>query len=263
MFRPYNNNNNPIMIPSDSESDDSNNNNNSDGAVQIDQPALQQREIGGPRYEVDRVGSSSMRVRGSVSPYHTSIEQEKKVRSRLREERHAALSVLMDRELLTTQALVAQETLPQARRRFLAKLMAPEDPAVATSLRADRFIIQHRSSSTGASMSMSTTAPMIVHRSIVDVHGTDDLGWRRPDGAAGNGRGGGSSASSNFSSPAAGSSKQKGTRMTPDKDRARGPKGKNPTTSSGSSSTRTRREWERRRGWSGAERENRVFDLPY
>ncbi|THC89746.1 hypothetical protein EYZ11_010811 [Aspergillus tanneri] len=216
MFRPYNNNNNPIMIPSDSESDDSNNNNNSDGAVQIDQPALQQREIGGP-----------------LSPYHTSIEQEKKVRSRLREERHAALSVLMDRELLTTQALVAQETLPQARRRFLAKLMAPEDPAVATSLRADRFIIQHRSSSTGASMSMSTTAPMIVHRSIVDVHGTDDLGWRRPDGAAGNGRGGGSSASSNFSSPAAGSSKQKGTRMTPDKDRARGPKGKNPTTSSG------------------------------
>ena len=41
--------------------------------------------------------------------YHTSIEQEKKVRCRLREERHAALCVLMDRELLTIQALAAQE----------------------------------------------------------------------------------------------------------------------------------------------------------
>lgn len=50
-----------------------------------------------------------MRYRGSQPPYHTSLEQEKKVRSRLREERHAALSVLTDRELLTTQALAAQE----------------------------------------------------------------------------------------------------------------------------------------------------------
>jgi hypothetical protein len=32
-----------------------------------------------------------------------------KLRSRLREERHAALCVLMDRELLTIQALAAQE----------------------------------------------------------------------------------------------------------------------------------------------------------
>lgn len=48
-------------------------------------------------------------IRGSPSIYHTSIEQEKKVRSRLREERHAALSVLMDRELLMVQALAAQE----------------------------------------------------------------------------------------------------------------------------------------------------------
>lgn len=48
-------------------------------------------------------------MRGPLTSYHTTIEQEKKVRSRLREERHAALCVLMDRELLTMQALVAQE----------------------------------------------------------------------------------------------------------------------------------------------------------
>jgi hypothetical protein len=39
-----------------------------------------------------------------------------KLRSRLREERHAALCVLMDRELLTIQALAAQEVcLPNSR----------------------------------------------------------------------------------------------------------------------------------------------------
>jgi hypothetical protein len=41
--------------------------------------------------------------------WHTTLEQEKKVRSRLREERHTALCVLLDRELLTLQALASQE----------------------------------------------------------------------------------------------------------------------------------------------------------
>ena len=45
----------------------------------------------------------------STSTYRTTIEQEKKVRARLREERHAALSVLLDRELLMVQALAANE----------------------------------------------------------------------------------------------------------------------------------------------------------
>ncbi|PYH44260.1 uncharacterized protein BP01DRAFT_424313 [Aspergillus saccharolyticus JOP 1030-1] len=75
--------------------------------------------------------------------YHASLEQDKKHRSRVREERHAALCVLMDRELLTVQALAAHETIPQTRRRFLAKLLSPEDPESATTLQADRFIIQH------------------------------------------------------------------------------------------------------------------------
>jgi hypothetical protein len=44
--------------------------------------------------------------------WHTTLEQEKKVRSRLREERHAALCVLLDRELLTLQALANQEVHP-------------------------------------------------------------------------------------------------------------------------------------------------------
>ncbi|PYI16502.1 hypothetical protein BO86DRAFT_153601 [Aspergillus japonicus CBS 114.51] len=75
--------------------------------------------------------------------YQTSLEQDKRLRSRIREERHAALCVLLDRELLTVQALAAQESIPQTRRRFLAKLLSPEDPDTAASLQGDRFVIQH------------------------------------------------------------------------------------------------------------------------
>ncbi|EAW14049.1 uncharacterized protein ACLA_070820 [Aspergillus clavatus NRRL 1] len=172
--------------------------------------------------------------------YHAAIEQEKKIRSRLREERHAALSVLLDRELLTIQALANQETLPQARRRFLAKLMAPEDPDVAAAIRADRFIIHHTSSSSSSS---SSSSAMMVSRRIVDVHETDDAGWRRPDTGAGAG-------ASAASSPAS-SSRTKG-KMTPDRARAKA------KMSSGrqQQQQQQQRERERRRRWSGAERED-------
>ncbi|PLB47888.1 hypothetical protein P170DRAFT_465413 [Aspergillus steynii IBT 23096] len=211
MFTPHTNrpNNNPIVIPSGSDSDAYSDSELSD--MEVDPPSRPHRP-GMSRF--DAAPPSSMRYRASQPPYHTSLEQEKKVRSRLREERHAALSVLTDRELLTTQALAAQETLPQTRRRFLSKLMAPEDPAVATSLRADRFIIQHPtaaghhsssgvgrageggpSSLTSPRPGSSTTVPMIVQRGIVDVHDEDDAGWRRPtmeggrEGGAGTGTG--------------------------------------------------------------------------
>lgn len=41
--------------------------------------------------------------------YQTTLDQERQIRTRLREDRHAALCVLLDRELLTIQALAHQE----------------------------------------------------------------------------------------------------------------------------------------------------------
>ncbi|KAF7588684.1 hypothetical protein BBP40_005317 [Aspergillus hancockii] len=187
------------------------------------------------------------RMRGSLSNYHTSIAQEKKVRSRLREERHAVLCVLMDRELLTMQALAAQETLPQARRRFLSKLIAPEDPEVAASIRSDIFIVQHPSTS-----SPTSAIPLPVHRSVVDVHETDDAGWRRPADATGG-------SSSAFSSPAS-SVKNKGRLSTPDRARGKGKLFVGFGSGPGSAS-RDQRGRERRR-WSEAEREEYGVSSP-
>ncbi|GKZ17087.1 hypothetical protein AbraIFM66951_006041 [Aspergillus brasiliensis] len=150
--------------------------------------------------------------------------QERQLRTRLREDRHAALCVLLDRELLTIQALAHQETLPQSRRRFLSRLLAPEDPESAASIRADRFTVQHPNTSSLASLS---TVAMIVPRQVVDVHETDDAGWRRPIERAG--RGGSVSAGGMQSSPASvgsgsisgsgsgSASKMKGRMGTPDR----------------------------------------------
>ncbi|KAK1139656.1 hypothetical protein N8T08_000593 [Aspergillus melleus] len=107
MFTPHSNrpNNIPIVIPSGSDSDGYSDSELSD--MEVDPPTRPQRAGMGSRFDT---APPPMRYRPSQPPYHTSLEQEKKVRSRLREERHAALSVLTDRELLTTQALAAQET---------------------------------------------------------------------------------------------------------------------------------------------------------
>ncbi|KAF4287174.1 hypothetical protein KXW98_006816 [Aspergillus fumigatus] len=181
--------------------------------------------------------ASSARMPSPGYPaWHTTHEQEKKVRSRLREERHAALCVLLDRELLTLQALATQETLPQARRRFLSKLLAPGDPEEAAKIRADRFIIQHPS--TTASSSSSSSVPLTVSRGLVDVHETDDGGWRRPDAGSGPG--------SAVSSPASGSKKR--GKETPDRARSK-------VKVSVSRQQQQQRERERRRRWSGAERD--------
>ncbi|OJJ01503.1 hypothetical protein ASPVEDRAFT_129249, partial [Aspergillus versicolor CBS 583.65] len=169
------------------------------------------------------------------------IEQEKKIRSRLREERHAALCVLMDRELLTIQALAAQETLPQTRRRFLSNLLAPSDPVTASSIRADQFTIQ-RSLPAPSPLSSANTEPVVVSRGVVDVCESDDSGWYRPEAEA---------ASGPSSSSPASSTKMKGRSSlgsagTPERTK----KGR---VSSGRQQQQTR---ERRRRWSGAERQD-------
>ncbi|KAJ5260213.1 hypothetical protein N7505_009594 [Penicillium chrysogenum] len=71
----------------------------------------------------------------------TAFEKDARTRSHLRDEKHAALAVLMDNELLVTYALASQETIPQTRRRFLAKYLAPNDPAKAEELYDPRFYI--------------------------------------------------------------------------------------------------------------------------
>ncbi|KAL4918184.1 hypothetical protein BDW62DRAFT_182002 [Aspergillus aurantiobrunneus] len=184
----------------------------------------------------------------TLTPAYTTslpIEQEKKIRSRLREERHAALCVLMDRELLTIQALAAQETLPQTRRRFLSNLLSPSDPSTAASIRADQFTIQ-RPVSASASLPSANTEPMVVSRGVVDVCESDDAGWYKPDAESALG---GPSSSSPASSV---KTKGKGTAGTvtgtPEKkSRAKG------RVSSGRHQQQTR---ERRRRWSGAERQD-------
>lgn len=206
-----------------------------DGAMQIDShghgngPAGLQHQHGHQRQQRQRVGFEGYNPSDAdptTAPlrYSTSIAREKRIRSKLREGRHAALCVLMDRELLMVQALAAHETIPQTRRRFLAQLMAPDDPAVATALRADRFTLLPPA---------STHASTIGPRTIVDVHETDDAGWYRPDQSS--------------------SKTNKG--KTPERDRDR-ERAKARTSLGGRQTQQHReRERERRRRWSGGERD--------
>ncbi|RAK97184.1 uncharacterized protein BO80DRAFT_504867 [Aspergillus ibericus CBS 121593] len=182
------------------------------------------------------------------SLYQATLDQERRMRTRLREERHAALCVLLDRELLTIQALAAQETLPQSRRRFLARLLAPEDPESAASIRADRFTVQHPAGASGSGSLLSSATAMIVPRRVVDVYETDDAGWRKPERG---GRGGERSAAMQSSPASVGSgsvssAKMKGRMGTPDRV-GRGTKGRGLQSSSYRERERER-ERERRRG---------------
>ncbi|GES57044.1 hypothetical protein ATEIFO6365_0001033100 [Aspergillus terreus] len=256
---------NPIVITSDDEPEAS------DDSMEIDfaSAPTRQQQIGflegynhnhphRPQYQQQQQPPPRQ------APLYTStLEQEKKVRSRLREERHAALCVLMDRELLTIQALAAQETLPQTRRRFLAKLMAPDDPEMAASIRADRFTIQHPSTTTtstssSSSSSASSSTSTTVQRKIVDVHESDDTGWRPPTdpssvsaaAVAGVASPGGPSAMT--TTPVSRGYARRMASMTPERTR-HSPAGRPRASASRSQQTRER---ERRRRWSGAERED-------
>ncbi|KAL2014440.1 hypothetical protein VTN00DRAFT_1965 [Thermoascus crustaceus] len=203
-----------------------------DGAMQIDHhghgPAGLQHQHGGHQRQQHRgrAGFEGYNPNNAdpTAPlrYATSLAHEKRIRSKLREGRHAALCVLMDRELLMVQALSAHETIPQTRRRFLAQLMAPDDPDVATALRADRFTLLPPA---------STHASSVGPRTIVDVHEADDAGWHRPDQPS--------------------SKTRKGKTPERDRDRVKA------RTSFGGRQTHQHRELERerRRRWSGGERD--------
>ncbi|KAJ5173616.1 uncharacterized protein N7500_001547 [Penicillium coprophilum] len=76
-----------------------------------------------------------------ITEPETAFEKDAHTRSHIRDEKHAALAVLMDSELLVTYALASRETIPQTRRRFLAKYLAPNDPEKAEELYDPRFYI--------------------------------------------------------------------------------------------------------------------------
>lgn len=107
-----------------------------------------------------------------------SNQHNNKLRARAREDRHAALCILLDRELLMLQALSHNETLPQARRRFLSKMMAPQDNADAGAIRAERYTIHVPGSNSGGGAGQYVTVPKVV----VDVCETGDEGWGNKEG---------------------------------------------------------------------------------
>ncbi|KAL4985400.1 hypothetical protein BDW68DRAFT_165181 [Aspergillus falconensis] len=234
--QPQAQNRTPIIIDSESEDDDVN-----------PHPRMttfsRRQPIPGASSSSTPRPTSLTPASASASAYTVTSAQEKRVRSRLREERHAVLCVLMDRELLTIQALAAQETLPQARRRFLSTLLSPSDPTTAASIRADQFTIQRPASS--AMFSPFSTEPIVVSRGIVDVCESDDSGWYKPEPDLAFGSPIGTSSPSASSSPVSGE-KMKG-KATPERSRA------GRRVSSGRQQQQTR---ERRRRWSGAERQD-------
>ncbi|KAJ5112633.1 hypothetical protein N7532_000678 [Penicillium argentinense] len=63
-----------------------------------------------------------------------------RARTRTREEEHAALCVSDDWELMVTHALNSRRTIPQTRRRFLAKMLAPGNPSLEEELYGGRFV---------------------------------------------------------------------------------------------------------------------------
>ena len=118
------------------------------------------------------------------------------------------LSTLIDSKMNPFALLTAIQTLPQARRRFTSKLMAPEDPADAAAIRADRYTIllpnnTTTTTTTGTGTGTGTTSSgsgsgsgsgpasnaqhVTVPRSVVDVHETGDAGWVRREGSASEG----------------------------------------------------------------------------
>ncbi|KAJ5339397.1 hypothetical protein N7452_006125 [Penicillium brevicompactum] len=110
--------------------------------------------------------------RSNVMQIPTSYEKDTRMRSHLREEKHAALCVLQDKEMLITYALAANETIPQTRRRFMAKYLAPNDPERAEELYAPRFWIPAEGEGGEASLVQGR------YREVIG--GSGDHGWCKP-----------------------------------------------------------------------------------
>ncbi|KAJ5243317.1 uncharacterized protein N7469_001644 [Penicillium citrinum] len=70
-----------------------------------------------------------------------NVQRAARIRTRTREEEHAALCVLDDWELTMTHALTSRRTITQTRRRFQAKMLAPTNPRLEEDLYGARFAV--------------------------------------------------------------------------------------------------------------------------
>ncbi|KAJ5319880.1 hypothetical protein PENANT_c026G05942 [Penicillium antarcticum] len=168
-----------VSIPSESDSDS-----DDDGGMQLD--PNENNDI--MRY-ADEEDSFSFTAPDPMSPSYdqsntvehvgldntvqtpSEFEQDMRSRSHLRDEKHAALSVLMDRELLVTYALAARETIPQTRRRFMAKMLCPNDPVKAEELYAPRIYLPAQTHGGEAST---------IRGRFNDIIDNDESGWHNP-----------------------------------------------------------------------------------
>ncbi|KAJ5175903.1 uncharacterized protein N7482_001780 [Penicillium canariense] len=110
-----------------------------------------------------------------------------RTRANLTEEQHAALAVLSNWELLVTHALNSHRTIPQTRRRFQAKLLAPSNPTLEDELYASRFVVPASKSellppaAPGRNYEIATgadnTTAYLIPGSYREVVETDESSW--------------------------------------------------------------------------------------
>ncbi|RJE17267.1 hypothetical protein PHISCL_10396 [Aspergillus sclerotialis] len=74
------------------------------------------------------------------------------------------------------------KSIPQTRRKYLSRLLAPEDSDAEREIRGDVFVLQFP----GADRDGGRMTPMAVRRGVVDVHEDGDGGWiKRADSRSG------------------------------------------------------------------------------
>ncbi|KAJ5780193.1 hypothetical protein N7457_005353 [Penicillium paradoxum] len=102
----------------------------------------------------------------------TPFEEQARLRSDFSDEKYAALAVLKSRELLMTYALANNETIPQTRRRFMAKYLEPDDPEKAEEIYDPRIYIAPDGKGSEGSLIRGR-----VRQYIGDIN---DHGWHQP-----------------------------------------------------------------------------------
>ncbi|KAJ5565634.1 hypothetical protein N7535_007272 [Penicillium sp. DV-2018c] len=102
----------------------------------------------------------------------TAYEEAARKRSHFSDEKFAALAVLKSNELLMTYALANKESIPQTRRRFMAKYLEPDNPDQAEDLYSPRIYI--------APDGKGSEGSLISGRVKEYVGEVGEHGWRKP-----------------------------------------------------------------------------------
>ncbi|KAJ5123923.1 uncharacterized protein N7515_007748 [Penicillium bovifimosum] len=102
----------------------------------------------------------------------TAWEEAARARATFSDEKFGALSVLKSSELLMTYALANKETIPQTRRRFMAKYLEPDYPEKAEELYSPRIYI--------APDGKGGEGSLISGRVKEYIGDVEEHGWRKP-----------------------------------------------------------------------------------